>query len=121
MEQELISKLQKHSINVEDAVKRFGNNKELYLKYLFEYPQDKTYSTFINGFKLEKLWQSQNDLLTLIGISGNLGLEELYACSVDLLKKIRNSNVSEAIVSLDKLKETYSKTVKIINELAKEG
>ena len=106
-----------NGISIDTALARFSENDELYLKYFHSFPEDKTYNDFISLFKASKLWQTQNMLITFIAIVGNLGFTALYDDSHDLLRKIKSNNVSDAIVSFEKLKKDYSKIIAFIKSL----
>lgn len=99
--------LRENNIDIDTALARFAENDELYLKYFHSFPEDNTYSNFINSFRADKLWQSQNLLITFIAIVGNLGLTALYEASRDLLRKIKSNSVSDAIIALEKLEKDY--------------
>lgn len=114
MTEENKNTFRENGIDIDTALERFSENDELYLKYFYLFPEDKTYHNFINLFKASKLWQTQNMLITFIAIVGNLGFTTLYDDSRDLLRKIKSNNVSDAIVSFEKLKKDYSKTVAFI-------
>ena len=49
-----------NNIDIDMALERFSENEELYLKYFNSFPEDNTYTNFINSFKADKLWQSHN-------------------------------------------------------------
>ena len=72
------------------------------------------YTNFINSFKTDKLWQSQNLLITFMAIVGNLSFTDLYNDSRELLKKIKNNSVSDAIIIFEKLKDDYSNIIDFI-------
>ncbi len=104
----------KNNIDIDMALERFSENEELYLKYFNLFPKDNTYNNFINSFKADKLWQSQNLLITFMAIVGNLGFTDLYNDSRELLRKIKNNSVSDAIITLEKLKDDYSDMIDFI-------
>lgn len=99
--------LREHGIDIDTALARFAGNDELYLKYFHSFPDENTYKEFINSFRTDKLWQSRELLITFIAIVGNLGMTTLYEASRDLLRKVKSSNVSDAIIALEKLEEDY--------------
>ncbi len=114
MTEEIKETLRENHIDIDNALVRFGENEELYLKYFHSFPEDKTYSEFIDSFKVDRLWQSQNLLITFIAIVGNLGLLNLYEDSRDLLRKIKNGNASDAIIAIKKFEKTYLETISFI-------
>ena len=103
-----------NNIDIDMALERFSENEELYLKYFNSFPEDNTYTNFINSFKTDKLWQSQNLLITFMAIVGNLSFTDLYNDSRELLKKIKNISVSDAIILFEKLKDDYSNIIDFI-------
>lgn len=108
--------LRANHIDIDIAIARFGENEELYLKYFRSFPEDKTFSEFMNSFKVDKLWQSQNILITFIAIVGNLGFTNLYEDSRDLLRKMKQGNASDAINAIEKFQKTYSETISFIQD-----
>lgn len=99
--------LRENHIDIDTALARFSENEELYLKYFRAFPEDEVFSKFMDSFKVDKLWQSQNILITFIAIVGNLGFTNLYEDSRDLLRKIKHGNVSDAINAIEKFQKTY--------------
>lgn len=106
--------LRENHIDIDTALERFGGNDELYLKYFRAFPQDEIFNKFMDSFKVDKLWQSQNILITFIAIVGNLGLTNLYEDSRDLLRKIKNGNASDAVNAIEKFAKTYSEITSFI-------
>ncbi len=100
--------LRKNHVDIDTALMRFGENEELYMKYFRSFPNDKTFREFIDSFKVDKLWKSQNILITFMGIVGNLGFMTLYEDSRELLRKIKNGNAGDAVIAIEKFKNTYS-------------
>ncbi|MCI5656759.1 MAG: hypothetical protein SOT80_07300 [Candidatus Pseudoruminococcus sp.] len=114
MTEENRNTFRKNGIDIDTALARFAENDGLYLKYFHSFPDDRTYKNFINSFKADKLWQSQNMLITFIAIVGNLGFNDLYNDSRDLLRKVKSNSVSDAIIAIEKLKQDYSNIINFI-------
>lgn len=106
-----------NNIDIDTAIERFGNNEELYLKYFHSFVNDNTYKQFKESFKVDKLWQSQNILITFIGIVGNLGFVKLYEYGNELLKAIKGGNASNAVLALDKLDSSYENMLNFIRNV----
>lgn len=106
--------MQDKGINVNDAIARFGGNVDLYLKYFHAFPDDDTYKKFKESFKVDKLWQSRNFLVTLVGIVGNLGFTQMYEDTRDLIKTVKNGNASDALSAIERLDTNYNEIVDFI-------
>lgn len=116
MTEEHKKSLRENHIDIDVALARFGGNEELYFKYFRSFPEDKTFKEFMDSFKVDKLWQSQNILITFIAIVGNLGFTNLYEDSRDLLRKIKQGNASDAINAIEKFEKTYLEIISFIKD-----
>lgn len=106
-----------NGIDIDSAVARFGDNEELYLKYFRSFPEEETYKKFRESFKVDKLWQSQNILVTFIAIVGNLSFTRIYEDSCDLLKSVKIGNASNALSAIEKLDKDYTDMLDFIRNL----
>lgn len=106
-----------NKIDIDTAIARFGENEELYLKYFRSFPEEETYKKFKESFKVDKLWQSQNILVTFIAIVGNLGFTQIYEDSDNLLKSVKCGNASSALSSLEKLDRDYKDMLDFIRNV----
>ncbi len=103
---------EKLKIDYDMILNRFGGNEPIYIRFLNKFLADTTYS------ELEKSWNEINyegiekNAHTLKGVAGNLGLENLYTISNEVVQRVRNGEHE----GLDKIYQQLQNEYKLITE-----
>ncbi|MEG1743326.1 MAG: Hpt domain-containing protein [Clostridia bacterium] len=112
--EKVLQELSKAGCDIVTGLRRFVNNENLYLKFLYKFPSDKTLSNFEIALRCQDYEFAKNELHTFKGISGNLGFSVLYDISAEILKMINSQQYDMATACTKILLERTSEIVNII-------
>lgn len=119
----------------EDEIRRFCENEELYLSFLFKFEKDPYFQMLKEALENEQYLDAFEAGHTLKGVAGNLGLGDLYTKTGVIVEKLRPVNRVTSTVTMDdlgpeimsqfkecrqdfaELEEVYQKTIKTIAEV----
>ncbi|MCL2151600.1 MAG: Hpt domain-containing protein [Oscillospiraceae bacterium] len=104
-------------INIEDALKRTGGNRDLYKRLLKRFVEGNDIETLEAALARGDMEESSHLTHTLKGVSANLSLVGINAASISLEQAIKNgTSFSE---HFNALKLVFEATLKIIAEITK--
>lgn len=108
--------LEKAGIDIEDALVRFSGNKELLEKYLLKFIDEPVFKTIISSMD-EKNWiLAEDSVHSFKGITGSLGIKDLFQTTCSLLTKLREKKYEEALVLYEILKKENGIIVEFIEK-----
>ncbi|MDD3369622.1 MAG: Hpt domain-containing protein [Lachnospiraceae bacterium] len=113
-------KLTKAGIDVNEGIRRFNNNKEMYEKFLMTFPQDPLYARLDKAIKDQDVKEAFQAAHALKGVSGNLSLIELHQQLIPLVEELRNDSLEKAPELFVSVSESYTKVIAELNEASKE-
>ncbi len=116
MQQEVKNLLREATIDVDDALRRFNNNENLYKKCLGLFPQESTYDKLLEAFSMGNLENVRKEAHTMKGISSNLGIEKLTGVCTKVLAECKNGTGVLDIETIEEFKRTYKEVNEIIEE-----
>lgn len=128
MNKDLLAKMEEeYNFDVKGTLNRFMNNETLYLKFLRKFLEDNNYQLLVENYMSNNFEEMFKAVHTLKGVSGNLGLTDLYNKSSEMTNLLRNQNGNNTNLDenvkkdLDRLYleicEIYDVTCKAINEI----
>lgn len=109
-------KLTKAGIDANEGIRRFNNNKEMYEKFLMNFPKDEHYNQMIQAIEEKNVEAAFQAAHALKGVSGNLSLIKLHQDIIPLVEELRNGSMEHTDEYLAPVKESY----RIVTEALKE-
>ena len=102
------------NVDYENGKSRFAGNEALYEKYLLKFKEDQHYEGAKNAFENKDYETLLKEAHTLKGVSGTLGILDLYQACANLVTALR-SNRSEEIPELFlAVTAAYEKIMKVL-------
>ena len=118
MDEKFRTQLEENGADVKTTINRFMGKEELYLKFIFKFPEDKNMSSLLESFEKKDYEGVFNSAHSLKGVTGNLGLNPVYEATAricDLLRGKKPEEVDEE--KLYELKEQLTKTYNCFQQL----
>ncbi len=108
--------------DVDGALARFINNETLYFTFLKKFKGDDNYGKIEGAIADCDYDAIYNAVHALKSVAGNLGIQDVFECTVEMLALIKGRGEQEDIMEQIKaiyvrLKEGYDKAVRIIDAL----
>lgn len=105
------------NFDVKGTLSRFMNKEELYERFLIKFLDDNNYSKLIKALEEKNYEEAYVGAHTLKGVAGNLGITDVFNCTVDILAKFKAQEYDSIDDILKRLTEGYSIAVETINSL----
>lgn len=86
---------EKIDIDIDGSLARFGNMESFYIKFLKKFIDDKSFENIKEALKEKNIEKLGEEAHTLKGVSGNLGLNNIYGYSVELMRASKEKNLVE--------------------------
>lgn len=118
MEETMLEKLKDCGVDVDTALERFMQKKELYIRFLKKFNEDKNFDGLKESIENRSFHDAFHYGHTLKGVAGNLGLTPIFEQVAELVDVLRNSEkktYSEDEIS--KMNEMFCDLEKIYNQL----
>lgn len=100
--------IDKSYIDEEDALKRVGGNRELYIKLLGQFIADNHIASLEEALDSGDMETAERAAHTIKGVGANLSLPKLASAALELEMSIKNKQ--DTADNLTKLKEVYDAT-----------
>lgn len=113
---EIFESLNSIGAETKDALERFLDDEEMYLKYVRNFPEEPTYARLVKAVEEEDYEEAEKAVHALKGIVNNLGFIPLADATIDMLAELRDENIDDALEAFDDVKSQYSKYCKVIND-----
>lgn len=107
-------KMIKAGINVNEAVKRFGNNQENYERILRKFPDELYYDKLKKALEAKETEEAFQAAHALKGIAGNLSLKQLYQASYLLSEELRAGSMEHTEELMKAVDEAYENVIRVI-------
>lgn len=120
--QEQKAKMEACGFNVAEAMQRFMNNEQLWIKFLKKFKADTSFGDLERAMEEKDSTRAFEASHTLKGITGNLALSEFNRLVSEQTDYLRGTerNFEAAAAMMPQIRETYENTLKIIDEVCGE-
>ncbi len=102
-----IDRLSAHDVDTTTALRRFVGSTDLYGKYLCAFPQDENFAHIAPALESDDFEAALTAVHTLKGVSGNLGMDRLFAACSETVALLRAQQYEQAKQSYAVLKAAY--------------
>lgn len=109
-------KLTKAGVNPNEGINRFNGNKELYEKFLMEFPEDPHFADLKKAIEAEDVKEAFAQAHALKGVCGNLSLEDLYQAIVPLVEELRAESLLQAEELFEPVAANYKRVIEALKE-----
>jgi len=114
---EILKHLQNNNIDTSSALERFLDNQEMYIMYIKKFAQDPSFYQ-IEKYLTDKKWEQAFELThALKGITGNLGITELFTAFSQIAVAYRKQDFTEMKDLYFKTKKKYIQTCDLFSQL----
>ncbi len=120
MEQKKIEMLENGGIDVAGTVARFSGNQDLFLMFLNKFTNDDSFNKIAPAFAANDAQEALNTTHSLKGVSGNLGMSELYDACSNTVALLRADKYEEAKASYQAIETAYHKVIDLIDKVGNE-
>ncbi len=111
----LLVDLEKVEVDVTKTLSRFMDNEELYLTFLYRFPEEKQFEELKNKVNNREF---DEDILvvahTLKGVTANLGMNSIYQLTAKIMRDVRNSQFGDVEGTFLDLEENYNQICNLI-------
>lgn len=102
------------NIDYENGKKRFAGNETLYNKYLLKFREDTHYQAAKEAYEAGDFDTLLKETHTLKGVSGTLGLQDIYYSSAEIVTALRTDSKERIPELIQKLDCAYEKTMMVL-------
>ena len=102
------------NVDYENGKKRFAGNTVLYEKYLQKFKEDTHYQAVKSAFAVGDYETLLKEAHTLKGVSGTLGLLDIYQISSDIVTALRTEKEAEIPEFMNRLRVAYEKIIELL-------
>ena len=113
---EIFKKLDGIGAETGDALERFMDDEEMYLKYVRSFPDEPTMKALVKAVEEKDYTAAEKAVHALKGIVNNLGFLPLADASVDMLEELRDGNIEDALEAYEDVTEQYGIFSEVIKE-----
>ena len=92
---DLMKELESIGIDVSSALARFGGMQDLFLKYLFQLPEEPSVPEYRSFLEQGDNEEAERSIHSFKGVAGNLGIDHLYDIASKLVTMFRKNELSE--------------------------
>lgn len=103
-------------VDVEDAIRRFVNKEDRYIKYLKMFGSGSDLHNFLVALDREDVAAAFDICHTLKGVAGNLGFARVYQYSAEACEILRAGSMEGVRELVEAMKPNYDEIVEIINK-----
>lgn len=104
-------------MDLEATLKRFSGNEGLLLRFVKKFAGDTTFEQLKEAVAQEDYPKIETTAHTLKGVAGNLGFQELFACSDQIVKAVRAGEYDQVGDLFLKDQEIYQGILAAIEKL----
>lgn len=111
--------LQAGGFNVDEAMNRFMNSEQLWIKFLKKFKADVSFRDLVKAIEEKDGEKAFAAAHTLKGITGNLAMSRFNALISEQTEYLRGEagDMEAATAMMPQITELYENTIKIINEV----
>ncbi|MBT9778524.1 Hpt domain-containing protein [Clostridium sp. MCC353] len=108
--------LAEHGVDVEGSIRRFCGNEGLYEKFLFKFLADDNFSKVAPAFEAGDYETALIAAHTLKGVSANLGINNVFQISSEIVNMIRAGKQENAKDLYADFEKAYEEIYQIIKQ-----
>lgn len=111
--------LEAGGFNVDEAMKRFMNNEQLWIRFLKKFKGDESYANLVKAMAEKDSKNAFAAAHTLKGITGNLAMTRFNVLISEQTEHLRKEadGMEEAAAMMPQITELYNESIRIINEV----
>lgn len=114
MNERLLKVLAQYETDVDSSIRRFYGNKEVYISYIREFPEEPTMAVLQKEIQ-EKAWDNAFEAAhALKGLAGNLGFVPLFHAVGELVLALREKRLNNIEPINEQVVRSYSTIVNVI-------
>ena len=113
---EIFAKLNQIGAETKDALERFMNDEEMYLKYVRNFPDEPTMAALVKAVADKNYDAAEKAVHALKGIVTSLGFVPLADATIDMLEELRDGNTKAALDAYEDVKKQYQRFCDVIND-----
>lgn len=119
MTEEQKAMLEAGGFNVKEAMRRFMNSEQLWIKFLKKFKADTSYAKLVEAMEEKDCSKAFEAAHTLKGITGNLAMSRLNDLISEQTEYLRGevNNFEAAAAMMPQIMEVYENTVRIMEEV----
>jgi len=106
--------LRSGGIDVNDALNRFSGSSELFEKYINRFIGEKSYTELVVSMEKKDYAAAENAVHSLKGVTGSLGMKDLFESSCALLAAFRDKKEELFSTLLEEIKVKYEEISAVI-------
>lgn len=106
--------LKQCGVEVDDAIARFCNKEERYLKYLKLFYNDNAYNQLIEAIKSGDVKEAFENCHNLKGVVTSLGFASIYPTICEVCEILRAGRIDNTLDMVTSVQSEYTKIIKII-------
>ena len=106
--------LRSGGIDVNDALNRFSGSSELFEKYINRFIGEKSYTELVVSVEKKDYAAAENAVHSLKGVTGSLGMKDLFESSCALLAAFRDKKEELFSPLLEEIKVKYEEISAVI-------
>jgi len=106
--------LRSGGIDVNDALNRFSGSSELFEKYINRFIGEKSYTELVVSMEKKDYAAAENAVHSLKGVTGSLGMKDLFESSCALLAAFRDKKEELFSPLLEEIKVKYEEISAVI-------
>lgn len=108
MDEQLAGTLRSAGVDVEGALSRFAGNGALYKRFLYRFLSDDSFGRIGPALQAENWPEALSAAHTLKGVSGNWGMDRLFAACSNTVALLRQQAWAQAVSSYAAVEEAYN-------------
>jgi len=113
----LVSELGEKGVDIERTLNRFMNKEELYEKFLYKFLEDDNFKNYMETISQKNYEQALKFVHTLKGVSANLGMNNIFKISEEIVIKLRAGEHEK----LEELSRELEKEYNIVCDVIKKN
>lgn len=104
-------------INYQDVCDRMMGNEELVERFMLKFLEDQTIEQITLDYEKNDIKELEKSSHTLKGISGNLGMKDLFEACAHIVNHIRLQQLDDLKNDYEKLMQAYQETIEGIRQV----
>ena len=109
----LFEKLNGAGVDIEGAITRFMGNQDFFLKFFYRFPEEWHPQIMLEALERNDEKSFHEQLHSLKGVSGNLGLQKIYNITEEILVEIRKNKLQ----NIDFIRSLFQKLRDAVQEI----
>ncbi len=101
-------------INVEEGIKRFCGNADIYERLLYKFPNERQFFDLIDAIEEGNVKEAFQAAHALKGVCGNLSIQKMYEDLVPIVEILRAGSMDGVEELCGILKVSYSEVIKVL-------